>query len=248
MAERYEDQYRRDWTYRPHDRGFVDRAGDEVRSWFGDDEAERRRQLDDRDRFRERGPGGYVGHRGDRPYGSYADRAFWGTYDDRGSWNREPFDAGYRPDGWRGMNYPSSPTYGNRDMPFRSDERSTRNFAGQGPRGYQRSDSRINDDVCDCLCDSADVDARNIDVSVSNGEVTLNGSVSDRDQKRRAEDLIEHVSGVRDVHNNLKVDSASQVTGRATTTTPAGTSGEQPGNVLGVSGGAPDRMATTGRR
>lgn len=30
------------------DRGFMARAGDEVRSWFGDDEAERRRELDQR--------------------------------------------------------------------------------------------------------------------------------------------------------------------------------------------------------
>lgn len=30
------------------DRGFIDRAGDEVRSWFGDDEAERRREQDRR--------------------------------------------------------------------------------------------------------------------------------------------------------------------------------------------------------
>lgn len=30
------------------DRGFFDRAGDEVRSWFGDEEAERRRRLDER--------------------------------------------------------------------------------------------------------------------------------------------------------------------------------------------------------
>src|SRR3546814_3623646 len=30
------------------DRGFFDRAGDEVRSWFGDDEAERRRRRDAR--------------------------------------------------------------------------------------------------------------------------------------------------------------------------------------------------------
>jgi hypothetical protein len=29
------------------DRGFFDRAGDEVRSWFGDEEAERRRRMDD---------------------------------------------------------------------------------------------------------------------------------------------------------------------------------------------------------
>ena len=30
------------------DRGFIARAGDEVRSWFGDDEAERRRNMDQR--------------------------------------------------------------------------------------------------------------------------------------------------------------------------------------------------------
>ncbi|MDB5701178.1 MAG: hypothetical protein JWL66_1377 [Sphingomonadales bacterium] len=40
------DQYRnRDDS----DRGFLDRAGDEVRSWFGDDDAERRRERDNRD-------------------------------------------------------------------------------------------------------------------------------------------------------------------------------------------------------
>ncbi|KQX20750.1 MULTISPECIES: DUF2171 domain-containing protein [unclassified Sphingomonas] len=35
------------------DRGFFDRAGDEVRSWFGDEEAERRRRWDERLRDRE---------------------------------------------------------------------------------------------------------------------------------------------------------------------------------------------------
>jgi len=32
----------------PRDRGFFDRAGDEIRSWFGDEEAERRRRVDER--------------------------------------------------------------------------------------------------------------------------------------------------------------------------------------------------------
>ncbi len=234
MAERYEDQHRRERDYRLHDRGLIDRAGDEVRSWFGDDDAERRRQLDDRYGYRDRGY-----------YSSYEDRY---PYRDRGGVNRDRPDGGYRPDGWRGMNYPSSPTYGNRDMPFRGDERGPRNFAGLGPRGYQRSDNRINEDVCDCLCDSADVDARNIDVVVANGEVTLNGSVSDRDQKRRAEDLIEHVSGVREVHNNLRIGSASAAAGEARPSAPSGASAEQPGNVLGVGAGAPDRAASAGRR
>src|SRR6187401_1032923 len=57
MAERWEE---RDRTYRPEDRDYrnrqsgerdrTDRAADEVRSWFGDDEAAQRRRLDeDRD-------------------------------------------------------------------------------------------------------------------------------------------------------------------------------------------------------
>ena len=37
------------------ERGFFDRAGDEVRSWFGDDEAERRRELDARHDDRDAG-------------------------------------------------------------------------------------------------------------------------------------------------------------------------------------------------
>jgi hypothetical protein len=41
------------------DRGFFERAGDELRSWFGDDEAERRRDMDE----------GREGGRGERDYG-----------------------------------------------------------------------------------------------------------------------------------------------------------------------------------
>ena len=42
------------------DRGWWDRASDEVASWFGDEEAERRRRMDEqREQFRGRGPKGY---------------------------------------------------------------------------------------------------------------------------------------------------------------------------------------------
>jgi hypothetical protein len=44
--DRYEDQHRRERQSRRDERGFIDRAGDEVKSWFGDDEAERRRRED----------------------------------------------------------------------------------------------------------------------------------------------------------------------------------------------------------
>jgi hypothetical protein len=47
--ERENEQGRgREWDRDDDDRGFFERAGDEVRSWFGDEEAERRRRYDER--------------------------------------------------------------------------------------------------------------------------------------------------------------------------------------------------------
>ena len=51
------------------DRGFFERAGDEISSWFGDDEAERRREMDERS-------GRSFGDRDDG-------RRFYGAQDDR---------------------------------------------------------------------------------------------------------------------------------------------------------------------
>ena len=41
-----ERERERDFARRGDDRGFFDRAGDEVRSWFGDEDAGRRRLRD----------------------------------------------------------------------------------------------------------------------------------------------------------------------------------------------------------
>jgi osmotically-inducible protein OsmY/flavin-binding protein dodecin len=76
---------------------------------------------------------------------------------------------------------------------------------GQGPRGYRRSDERIREDVCDRLGQDWDVDASEVEVTVSNGEVTLAGTISDRAQKFRVEHLADAISGVTEVHNQLRV-------------------------------------------
>lgn len=81
---------------------------------------------------------------------------------------------------------------------------------GRGPKGYQRSDERIREDVCDRLTDDPVVDASEIEVTVSGGEVTLNGMTPSRTEKRRAEDLADSVSGVRHVQNNLRVSQTHQ--------------------------------------
>lgn len=79
-------------------------------------------------------------------------------------------------------------------------------YRGRGPRGYRRSDERIRDDVSDRLADDPWVDASAIEVAVTDAEVTLTGSVVSRDQKRRAEDIADAVSGVLNVQNSIRVD------------------------------------------
>jgi hypothetical protein len=58
------------------------------------------------------------------------------------------------------------------------------------------------------LTDDHFIDASNVEIAVQGGIVTLTGTVSSRHEKRRAEDLIEHLSGVKDVNNSLRVDDS----------------------------------------
>lgn len=91
----------------------------------------------------------------------------------------------------------------NRDSRFQSQE----GFAGKGPRGYQRSDDRIKEEVSEALADHAGIDASDIEVSVEGGMVTLTGGVSDRYAKRIAVEAVEDLRGVKDVHNQLRISS-----------------------------------------
>lgn len=78
---------------------------------------------------------------------------------------------------------------------------------GKGPKGYRRSDERIKEDVSERLQGDGDIDASEIEIQVKDGEVVLTGTVSDRQQKRAAEECAERISGVKDVDNRLKVKS-----------------------------------------
>lgn len=74
--------------------------------------------------------------------------------------------------------------------------------AGRGPKGYQRSDDLI-------LKSTSEVE-----VQVKNGEVTLTGTVDRREMKRGAEEAAENVSGVKDVHKQLKVQQQGAFAGQ----------------------------------
>jgi hypothetical protein len=77
--------------------------------------------------------------------------------------------------------------------------------AGRGPRGYQRSDERILDDAHERLERDGWVDATEIELSIQNGEIALRGSVETLRMRRRAEEIVDSVSGVRHVTNDLRV-------------------------------------------
>jgi len=157
----YDDRYGSERN-RGNDRSWWSKTKDEVSSWFGDDDAERRRRMDERGEYR-----------------------------------------------------------------------------GKGPKGYTRSDDRIKEDVNDRLSDDPMVDASDIDVSVNNAEVTLTGTVSDRSQKRRAEDIAESISGVKNVENRIKVGTSSNM----------GSSTSNMGSSSGTTGSGSTNMgssATTG--
>jgi BON domain-containing protein len=78
-------------------------------------------------------------------------------------------------------------------------------YAGVGPKGYKRSDERILEDVCERLTSHPSIDASDIEVQVSGGDVTLDGRVESRAVKHLTEAMVETVSGVKEVHNQLRV-------------------------------------------
>ena len=87
-------------------------------------------------------------------------------------------------------------------------------YTGRGPRGYRRSDARIEEDVNERLTRNGMIDASDIDVRVQNGEVTLSGTVDSRRSKRLAEDIIDSISGVQDITNQLRVRHDEQRMGQ----------------------------------
>lgn len=109
---------------------------------------------------------------------------------------------------------------------------------GRGPKGYQRSDERIRDDVNDRLSDDHWVDASDVEIEVKDGEVTVTGMVDSREAKRRIEDIVESISGVKHCQNNLRIRSTGQGYGQSAS---SGQSG------FGQSGGGQSGFGQSGQ-
>jgi osmotically-inducible protein OsmY len=225
-------------------------GGDYYSGFYGADQEHGRDRSEDRGRT-SGGSSGY-GRSGDqRGYLDTPQGGEWRRYADRGggreSYGREGYgDQDRGRTGERGfferMGDQVASWFGS-DDPARHRGQGgpqAQHHRGRGPKGYSRSDERIREDVSDRLTDDPYIDASEIEVSVSNREVTLSGSVDSREARRRAEDIAESVGGVTHVQNNLRVGQGTS--GGTASTMGLGTTG----GATGTGGGGAASGGTTG--
>lgn len=209
--EAEEARFRRGGDPRGQGQGYAEAYGDYGRSFdrdrgadWGADRAYAAGYGIDEDRY----SAGREGE-GRQGGGDYGDRRYGGR------WGRGPEGSGGEPYAAGPYGQPQShggshdrtwmERAGERVASFFGGGEVERSHRGRGPKNYTRSDERIREDVSDRLTDDPYVDASEIEVQVSGGEVTLSGMVTRREDRRRAEDLVERVLGVRHVQNNIRV-------------------------------------------
>lgn len=139
-----------------------------------------------------------------------ADRKSGPSFFERAAW------PGYSPyyEGTRGPIYTPyhqvGESMGLRYLDEKENEEKRAKYSGRGPKGYQRTDDRIYEDVCERLTWDHLVDASDVEVEVKDQVVTLKGSIATRTMKYLAEDIAHEVRGVRDVRNELRVPKGSE--------------------------------------
>jgi hypothetical protein len=83
-------------------------------------------------------------------------------------------------------------------------DRDQQSFRGRGPRGYQRTDARLHEVICERLTDDPQIDAGGISVKVERGEISLEGEVPDRRTKHHIEDVVDEISWSAPIYNRLR--------------------------------------------
>lgn len=74
-----------------------------------------------------------------------------------------------------------------------------------GPKGYQRSDERLREDISERLMEARYIDSSDVTVEVSGAKVVLDGTVPERRMKHAIEDLVDACPGVQDIDNRIRV-------------------------------------------
>jgi hypothetical protein len=74
-----------------------------------------------------------------------------------------------------------------------------------GPKGYQRSDERMKEDISERLYRAYHIDSSEVTVDVRAGKVTLEGTVPSRHMKHAIEDMVDDCPGVTEIDNRIRV-------------------------------------------
>ncbi|MBJ2149813.1 BON domain-containing protein [Paracoccus sp. IB05] len=122
---------------------------------------------------------------------------------------RRPSRREWDPGNYGGLDHERGPGSGLSSPKADLPPRAACGFTGLGPKGYSRSETRVLEDVCEGLTEDDALDAAGISVTVSQGEITLAGTVPSRQAKRLAEDIAERCRGVNYVQNNLRVQAGA---------------------------------------
>jgi BON domain-containing protein len=214
-------------------------------TWEGD-----RRESRSYGSGRAESSGGSPSYGSSRPYGSSGSYGSGRRVSSFGSERSSGFGrssgSGYGEEQWRpsdrfdgyDRSFESGRSYGRPGQGFTRGR-----FTGKGPKGYQRSDERIKEDVSEALSRDGDLDASEIEVIVVSGEVTLEGTVPDRQSKRLAEDLAEDLPGVKQVQNRLRIEN-----GQGRREGESSTSGSTSGSISGSSSRGSTSSSTSGSR
>ena len=130
-----------------------------------------------------------------------------GVYPDEGS----PDDAPRYGDWTRHSSGTTSGARGEEGFAISDDrawgEAEYRAAANDKPKGRRRSDAELTREIYEILTEDPELAARDIEVVVEDGAVTLTGIVENDDAKLLAEELVESVTGVHEIHNRLEVTS-----------------------------------------
>ncbi len=117
--------------------------------------------------------------------------------------------------GWSGRRLAGYGRYGARDRYLYGDNddgwvpryrsNAARKYRNRAPKNYRRSESRIQEDVSERVLLDEEIDPSAVELRVTDGVVSLNGTVGSRYEKRLAEQIADSVAGVVDVENRLMI-------------------------------------------
>jgi hypothetical protein len=127
------------------------------------------------------------------------------SYDD---WQRHSSGTTSGARGQEGLSFPGEHTWGEAQDAAEREEEPGPPKAASAPRPRRRPDATLAHEIHEILTQDPELDATEIQVEVERGAVTLTGVVDSREAKLLAEELVESVTGVREVHNGLTVTPA----------------------------------------